>query len=32
MDWRDGKLVGIEILSASSLVHKDLLDEAERRG
>jgi uncharacterized protein YuzE len=32
MDWRDGKLVGIEILSASTVLHKDLLGEAERRG
>jgi uncharacterized protein YuzE len=31
MDWKDGKLVGIEILSASALLHADLLDEAERR-
>ena len=29
MDWKDGKLVGIEILNASRLVHRDLLDEAE---
>jgi uncharacterized protein YuzE len=28
MDWKDGKLVGIEILNASTLLPEDLLDEA----
>ena len=29
LDWKDGRLVGIEILDASSRLHPDLLQEAE---
>ncbi len=29
LDWKDGRLVGIEILDASTRLHHDLLDEAE---
>ncbi|WP_300603436.1 DUF2283 domain-containing protein [Trebonia sp.] len=29
LDWKDGRLVGIEILDASTRLHPDLLDEAE---
>ena len=29
LDWKDDRLVGIEILDASSRVHPDLLEEAE---
>jgi uncharacterized protein YuzE len=29
MDWKDGKIVGVEILNASKLLHEDLLAEAE---
>jgi hypothetical protein len=29
LDWKDHRLVGIEILDASSRLHPDLLDEAE---
>lgn len=29
MDWKGGRLVGVEILNASKLLHDDLLDEAE---
>jgi uncharacterized protein YuzE len=32
MDWRDGKIVGLEVLDASSLLHPDLLARAERLG
>ncbi|HEX6355412.1 DUF2283 domain-containing protein [Actinophytocola sp.] len=30
MDWRDGKIVGLEVLDASSLLHPDLIAQAER--
>jgi uncharacterized protein YuzE len=29
LDWKDSRLVGIEILDASTRLHHDLLDEAE---
>jgi transposase len=29
LDWKDDRLVGIEILDASTRLHRDLLDEAE---
>ncbi len=29
LDWKYGRLVGIEVLDASSRLHPDLLDEAE---
>jgi len=29
LDWKDDRLVGIEILDASSRLHPDLLEEAE---
>lgn len=29
LDWKDGRLVGVEILNASALLHPDLLAEAE---
>jgi len=32
MDWRDGRIVGLELLDASKLLHHDLLDNAEKRG
>jgi len=32
LGWEDGRLVGIEILDASSRLHPDLLDEAEING
>lgn len=32
MDWRDGRIVGLEVLDASKLLHHDLLDNAEKRG
>jgi len=32
LDWKDGRLVGIEILDASSRLHPDLLDQAENNG
>jgi len=25
MDWKDGKIAGIEVLTASSVLHADLL-------
>jgi uncharacterized protein YuzE len=28
MDWREGKIVGLEVLDASKLLHADLLAEA----
>jgi uncharacterized protein YuzE len=31
-DWKDGRLVGIEVLDASTHLHPDLLDEAETLG
>jgi uncharacterized protein YuzE len=32
MDWRDGRIVGMEVLDASRLLHHDLLDNAEKVG
>jgi len=32
MDWKDGKITGLEILDASSLLHADLLAHARRLG
>ena len=32
LDWKDGRLVGIEILDASTRLHHDLLQEAETLG
>ena len=32
LDWKDGRLVGIEILDASARLHHDLLDQAEING
>jgi hypothetical protein len=32
LDWREGKIVGLEVLDASALLHADLLAEAVRRG
>jgi uncharacterized protein YuzE len=32
MDWKDGKIVGLEVLGASSLLHADLLAQAARPG
>lgn len=29
MDWKDGKIVGLEVLDAASLLHPDLLALAE---
>jgi hypothetical protein len=29
LDWKDDRLVGIEVLDASSRLHPDLLEEAE---
>ena len=29
LDWKDGLLVGIEILDADKVLHQDLLDQAE---
>ena len=29
MDWREGKIVGLEVLDASKLLHPDLLAEAD---
>jgi uncharacterized protein YuzE len=28
LDWKDGRLIGIEILDASTRLHRDLLDQA----
>lgn len=30
MDWRDGRIVGLEVLHASKLLHHDLLDNADK--
>lgn len=30
MDWKDGKITGLEILGASTLLHADLLAQARR--
>jgi uncharacterized protein YuzE len=32
MDWRDGRIVGLEVLDASKVLHRDLLDSAEKAG
>jgi uncharacterized protein YuzE len=32
LDWKDGRLVGIEVLDASRRLHPDLLAEAETAG
>jgi uncharacterized protein YuzE len=32
LDWKDGRLVGIEVLDASRRLHPDLLAEAETTG
>jgi uncharacterized protein YuzE len=32
LDWKDGRLVGIEILDASTRLHHDLLEQAEILG
>ncbi len=29
MDWKDGKIVGLEIINASALLHSDLIEQAE---
>jgi uncharacterized protein YuzE len=29
MDWREGRIVGLEVLDASKLLHPDLLAQAE---
>jgi hypothetical protein len=30
MDWRDGRIVGLEELDPSKVLHRDLLDSAEK--
>jgi len=32
LDWRDGRLTGLEVLDASAVLHRDLLVEAARPG
>jgi uncharacterized protein YuzE len=32
MDWRDGRIVGLEVLDASKVLHRDLLDSAQKVG
>jgi uncharacterized protein YuzE len=32
MEWKDGKIVGLEVLNASNLLHADLLAEAQQPG
>jgi uncharacterized protein YuzE len=32
LDWKDGRLVGIEILDASTRLHHDLIEDAEING
>ncbi len=32
LDWKDGKMVGLEVLDATSLLHPDLLAKAVRPG
>lgn len=32
LDWKDDRLVGIEVLDASTRLHHDLLDQAEING
>ena len=29
MEWKDGKIAGLEVLTASSVLHADLLAQAE---
>ncbi len=31
MDWKDGKIVGLEVLDASRVLHQDLIAEARPR-
>lgn len=31
LDWKDGKIVGLEVLDASALLHADLLSKASDR-
>ncbi len=31
LDWKDGKIVGLEVLDASARLHPDLLSEAPQR-
>ncbi|GAA1254182.1 DUF2283 domain-containing protein [Prauserella halophila] len=32
MDWKDGKITGVEVVGASDLLHADLLAQAARPG
>jgi uncharacterized protein YuzE len=32
LDWKDGKIVGLEVLDAAALLHPDLLRQAVRPG
>ena len=32
MDWKDGKIAGMEVLTASSVLHADLLAQAQPSG
>ena len=32
LDWKDGKIVGLEVLDAAKLLHADLLAEAQLPG
>jgi uncharacterized protein YuzE len=32
LDWKEGKMVGLEVLDAASLLHSDLLAQAIRPG
>ncbi len=32
LDWKDGRIVGLEVLDASKRLHADLLAEAETHG
>jgi uncharacterized protein YuzE len=32
LDWKDGKMVGLEVLGAASVLHSDLLARAVRPG
>jgi len=32
LDWKDGKIVGLEVLDASALLHADLLAQAAQPG
>lgn len=29
IDWKDGKMVGIEVLNAPNVLHRDLIDSAD---